>query len=364
MIKSQQVLINFLNEFKNFQTTYKPTPFSVKQISFGNLNNEELAQLYVDIAFLNSSIKFLSDEIWLQEKSKLEEITLTDFLDKIFIYELSPILFLQPILEKFNLPLIKLLADPLVKLENDIIVFLNNSAISTRKEFLATALDLMTQLFDFENKLQAEKNSLGLHLGLTLYRSFDSLDKVLNLNYQAEVGMATDSKGSERLYEGSGQGVQSGYSTVLLALEHLKPKSGSRFIDLGSGYGRVGMIVGLIRPDIKFDGYEYVEHRVASSRASAENLDIQQHVQFYTQDLSLKEFKIPSADIYYLYDPFCEETYAHVLDQLVELSRVQPISIVTKGNAKAWLLKRAASEGWSSPVEFDNGNLCVFQTEK
>jgi tRNA1(Val) A37 N6-methylase TrmN6 len=97
-----------------------------------------------------------------------------------------------------------------------------------------------------------------------------------------------------------------GYSTVLTALRYLYPTQGSRFIDLGSGYGRLGFVIGLLRPDMDFKGYEFVRHRVDNAMLTVENLDLQDHVQFYTQDLSSRDFQIPDAEIYYLYDPFSE----------------------------------------------------------
>ncbi len=172
--------------------------------------------------------------------------------------------------------------------------------------------------------------------------------------------MKQDLQIKERLYEGAGVGVQSGYSTVLTALENLSLKPGDRFIDLGSGYGRVGLVVGLMHPEVNFVGYEYVPHRVKIAADSTERLSMEKHVHFLTQDLSLKEFQIPEAEIYYMYDPFSEDTYGHVLSQLIELAKHRKVMIVTKGNARGWLMDVVRQEGWGEPQEFDSGNLCLF----
>jgi hypothetical protein len=73
-------------------------------------------------------------------------------------------------------------------------------------------------------------------------------------------------------------------------------------------------------------------------------------------------FQIPEADIFYMYDPFSKEAYAQVLTRLVEVSRRLPIAIVTKGNARAWVLEIAEREKWPAPLEFDSGNLCLFRS--
>lgn len=188
------------------------------------------------------------------------------------------------------------------------------------------------------------------------------MDEVFDLNYSADMGMTTKIDEAERLFEGAGEGVQSGYSTVSAVLDRLNLNSGDRIIDLGSGYGRVGLIVGLLRPDLKFLGYEYVRHRVDISRATTKKFALEDHVRFLEQDLSLKSFRIPEAEVYYLYDPFSEDTYKYIVSQLVDLSRKRPVVIVTKGNARQWLIELACREGWQAAEEYDNGHLCIFRS--
>lgn len=362
MTKTQEVLLELLS-FNKVSDAIPDSLMNSIQENLQQLTPAETADVFVSAALLVSAMQFLKEEHWLQrQQGSCPDLHFSFFVESLFKVELSPLQFLQNLLQKSSLAGSKEISRRAQKIEKTCLENIKTRAFPDQKEFTLYALKKMSLLFEFETRLQQEKKVLGRPLGLSMYRTFDQLDDVFNLNYSADLGMKTDLANKERLYEGAGVGVQSGYSTVLTALRCLQPPPGSRFIDLGSGYGRVGFVVGLLRPDMDFIGYEFVQHRVDIASATSNNLGMNHHVHFYTQDLSLKDFQIPEADIYYLYDPFSEETYGHVLSQLVEISQRQSITIATKGNAKAWLMELARREGWPAPEELDSGNLCLFRT--
>jgi hypothetical protein len=328
-----------------------PSFFSDLQL----LNTQFLSEVYVLAAFTQTALPFITESHWIYRKQHGSSPILPIFFESLFRKELVQLNFLRSYLEEVELKGFKKLETDLHLLEVGVINYICTRPSEEQREFSRSSLTQMSALFADEESWQPT--------GISLYRTFDRLDEVFDLNYEADVGMKIETiDGGERLYEGAGVGVQSGYSTVLTALNHLQLSGSSRFVDLGSGYGRVGLIVGLLRPDIDFVGYEYVPHRVQISSKTAERLHLHDHVKFHVQDLSLEEFAIPEAEVYYLYDPFSEETYAHVLNQLIQISRHKAIVIVTKGNARKWLLDVAARENWSQPVQYDSGNLCVFHT--
>jgi hypothetical protein len=325
------------------------------------LPTTQLAQLYVDVAFFTSAVKFIGEERWLQNKNSTIEITFDIFLKKLLASEISPLFFLAEFFEGITLERTVAAGQTAALIQTFVIKVVQTRTNSEQKIFARTALLSMSELFEFENQLMLQKINLGQHLGLSLYRTFDSLDEVFNLRYSADFGMPIQTSTTERLYEGAGVGVQSGYSSALLALRHLNPAEKSRFIDLGAGYGRIGLIVGLLRPDIDFIGYEFVPHRVKIAEEATEKLDLRSHVQFRIQDLSLQEFCIPVAETYYIYDSFSESTYLHVLAQLRGISQNKKITIITKGNARHWLESQSQNGHWALDRQFDNGNLCFYQ---
>lgn len=320
------------------------------------LSAKELAHLFVDAAFLTTAMKFVEESHWLESKNSPNEISFNRFIKKFFKQELTPILFLHAFLEGSSLMGITQAGKNAEVIEQFVVNHIKAKPYADQKIFAVVTLQLMSELFEFTHQLALKKKDDDLYMSLSLYRTFDILDQIFELKYILnEDALSTK---TERLYAGAGLGVQSSYATMLTALRYLNPAKGSRFIDLGSGYGRVGLVVGLMRPDIDFIGYEFVEDRVNIANHASANLALNQHVRFHTQDLSEKSFKIPIADTYYIFDSFTDESYLYILEQLEAIALQKKITVVTKGNARLWLKK----VNWAQPQEFDGGNLCFFRS--
>lgn len=320
------------------------------------LDPKKMAHIFVDISFLRSALKFIDEQYWIQSKASEREINFQKFVKKFFKLELKPVLFLHSFLESSSIEGVRLAGKNAALIEAALIQQIKTKPYSDQKIISTVTLQLMSELFEFEHQLNLQKKENGLDAGLSLYRTFDILDQIFELNYlQDEAAIMTQ---KERLYENAGIGVQSSYLTTLTALRYLNPAKNSRFVDLGSGYGRVGFVVGLMRPDIDFNGYEFMEGRVNMATNTCNNLGLGQHVHFHTQDLSAENFKIPEADAYYIFDSFSDETYKHVLARLQEIALTQKITVVTKGNARLWF----KNSNWSAPQELNDGNLCFFRS--
>lgn len=352
----KQSLLDLLSDKKS---TDFPNDISKTILS---LTSDELAHVFVDVAFVTSIVKFVVEEHWLQNKKSAKEISVSKFIQKHLKTELSPIRFLHDFFESSTIEEIGHVTKKSAAIETAVIQLIKQSNFSEKKVFARKALQLMSEMFELEHQLNLEKKETGLPPALCLYRTFDMLDEVFDLNYLADQGMLAPLDGTERLYEGAGVGVQSGYSSILIALRYLNPVRGSKFIDLGAGYGRVGLVVGLMRPDLDFQGYEYVPHRVAIASETSKNLGLKEHVHFDTQDLSLDSFQIPIADTYYIYDSFADATYDHVIQRLVEIGLKKKITVITKGNARKWFEHPSQKGKWFCAQQFDDGNLCFFRS--
>lgn len=237
---------------------------------------------------------------------------------------------------------------------------LKPQSASFRKSFCIEVLKKMGDLFIRQDTLEGTLVGPNLIECTNLYRCFDLLDEIMTVNYQLEDGFTY--KSEQRLYVGAGSGVQSGHSAILLTLKALALKPHSTFIDLGSGYGRVGLIGGLLNPKSTFIGYEFIEHRVQNSNACAQSLDLQDQVHFICQDLSLFDFEIPLADCIYLYDPFSEESFKGLLEQIIRMSQLRPLKVVTKGNIKDLVATATAHLGWKPIRQFKVDNVCIFES--
>lgn len=356
MRNHQQLLIRLLSS-----TNSADLPVA-ELIETKALNSSDLSHFFVDTTFIVAAVKFIEENHWLQAQKSSQEITYSHFVKKILKFELAPILFFHSFLESSSLEELKQVGKKCLLIQKLLINQIKGFSYSEQKTFMSATLKLMSELFEFEHQQRIAKEEKGLHLGFSLYRAFDILDEVFNLNYLADEGMSLVEDG-ERLFANSGVGVQSSYSTMLTMLRYLTlpPKSG--FVDLGSGFGRVGLTIGLMRPDIHFRGYEIVEHRVKIASQASQNFDLSSHVHFYAQDISAKDFQIPIAETYFIYDAFNESTYAHMLSQLAAIGKTKRITVVTIGDARNYFQQSSQKGLWSQPQEFDSGNFCLFRSK-
>lgn len=319
------------------------------------INEKDLASFFVESLYLKNVIQLIIDDYWIQ--SKTSEIPFDRFIKKFFTAELKPLLFLHSFFQDTNVIELRSSLKALEKTETILLKNIKAKTPAFQKNFLQIALRQMSELIEHEHQINSERDKDSQDAKLSLYRAFDVLDQIFELEYLLNEVPEKDQK--ERLYEGAGIGVQSSYATTLMALRYLNASKGARFIDLGSGYGRIGLVVGLMRPDIQFTGYEFVKERVDIANHSTAQLDLNSHVNFVTQDLSDINFKIPEAEIYYIFDSFTDASYDFIINQLNEMTPHKKMIVVTKGNAKLWM----QSQYWSAPQEFNDGNLCFFRSK-
>ena len=351
----QQSLINLLKN-KNLKNSENEV-----LVLWQSLPVRERASLFIDTALLITLFRFIQEQYWVFNQEREEPAHFGNFVKKFFKSELSPILFLHATLEssvledtdemRINLTLIqKLLLIEVSRLEKE-----DHAAFATE------CLKLMTEIFEFEQQLHNKYEDKNEAVSLSFDRTFDIIDHIFNFDYKAELHSGQTDPTDERIFQGSGVGAQSSYNTIISALNFLRLPQKARLIDLGSGFGRVGFVISLLRPDISFTGYEYVSARVEKANAAIQKLGIAKQL-FYQQDLSSPEFKIPEAEVYYLFDPFTTETYKHVVSQLNEMASKRKIMIVTKGNAREQFMTGDDKKFWSAPQILNYGNFCLFRS--
>lgn len=344
----------------------EPRFYSLKEGDQGYLTPSAMAHLYISAALLITALRFIMDQLWIKNQKDNDSLLSTsfrEFITPFFSDELAPVLFLKQFITQSGDAQMEVILQDTIAIEDRVLSLMLERSGNDQRAFMVQSLQEMTRHFIHEEKEQTDRSRLLGHKGLLLYRTFDNLDRVFALNYQLDTDMAVDYSIKESLYQQSGLEVQSGYSTILLALHNIHAGPGSSLIDLGSGYGRVGLVCALLRPDIDVTGYEYVPHRVDVANHASEKLGLQEHLHFQTQDLSSASFAIPDADVYYLYDPFTEDTYRSVLKQILAVSRRRQITVVTKGAAGNRFTEISEEHNWPEPLRIDYGNLCIFRSQ-
>lgn len=107
--------------------------------------------------------------------------------------------------------------------------------------------------------------------------------------------------------------------------EHLSFAAGSRFYDLGSGYGHSLFYGAALRPDISFKGIEIMSVRVDECRSVASRLGLG-NITFAAGDVSEGGFS--DADIIFLFNPFPPDTEEEVRRQIAVLACAKPLVVL------------------------------------
>jgi len=126
------------------------------------------------------------------------------------------------------------------------------------------------------------------------------------------------------------QTLQTPYCEISRILKLLKIKPYQHIIDLGAAYGRMGIVVGGIYGKNTFTGYEYVKSRVDEGNRVYKELGLTK-CQLIAQDLAAKDFDLPHADVYFIYDYGQVEHIDHTLKQISAVSRKRPVKVVARG---------------------------------
>lgn len=129
--------------------------------------------------------------------------------------------------------------------------------------------------------------------------------------------------------------------------EVLNPADGSHLIDLGAGYGRLGIVLNLTNPGVKFTGYELVKERVDEGNRVFNELKIS-HARMVTQDLTDPGFEIPAADYYFIYDYGKVSHIRETMRQLEKLADTVNFKVIARGKGSRSIIEH--EHPWLSQV--------------
>ncbi len=348
----------------------------------------DLARLFIAALHLRSTGDRLAEQHWLLTSNEAgDEKFYWSWLQMAKERELKPLADLSAYFRPFPIQKLKALGQELKGLTHQISQQVLKFDERTYQEFVKTATKSMWYFSNFEHTLREQRMSVASSrearvealgpkpawtdlrptdeesfLPETLFRAFDMMDDIFQLQYERDLLMEDRVVTDERIFENSGAGVQTSYATAMTAFRNLGLRPGDLMIDLGSGFGRVGIVGGLLLPELRFIGYEFVRSRVEVSQASSERAGMADRIQYYCQDLADPHFEIPAASVYYLYDPFSEATYQKVLRRVYAVSRQQNVTVVTNADAGTWFQKYMKPGAWRDPEIYDGGTLKMFRS--
>lgn len=143
----------------------------------------------------------------------------------------------------------------------------------------------------------------------------------------------------------SHQTLQTPYSEIRQMCELLNPGSGSVVVDLGAGYGRMGLVLAALYPEVNFVGYEYVPERVFEGRRILSKYGCSK-ASLLVEDLANEDFKLPEAEYYFLYDFGTLTHIKKILNALSVMSEKKKFKLVARG------------KGTRSLIQYDHPWLC------
>lgn len=126
------------------------------------------------------------------------------------------------------------------------------------------------------------------------------------------------------------QTLQTPYSEIYRILQLLKLKPYQHVVDLGAAYGRMGVVMGGLYLKSFFTGFEYVKSRVDEGNRVYRELGFDK-CKLMAQDLFDKNFELPEADVYFIYDYGQVEHIDHTLKQIEAVAYKRPVKVVVRG---------------------------------
>tara|TARA_R110000868_G_scaffold209490_3_gene459306 strand:+ start:2032 stop:2751 length:720 start_codon:yes stop_codon:yes gene_type:complete len=132
--------------------------------------------------------------------------------------------------------------------------------------------------------------------------------------------------------------LQTPYDELLELTEHLDLNGAEKVVDLGAGYGRLGLVLGQQAPQAHFLGYELVGERVENGNEVFERLELQ-NAQLIEQNIIAPEFEVESADIFFIYDFGQKEHINQLLKSLDDLANENEFKIVARGRGVRSLIQ-------------------------
>lgn len=158
----------------------------------------------------------------------------------------------------------------------------------------------------------------------------------------------------EETYSFAGPGLLlTPYTEILNLFKAAGLKRGQSVVDLGAGFGRVGLALATQYPDVTVTGYEIVKERIEEGARVAKEWGLDSRVHLLEQNLADPDFKPQAADYYFAFNPVSGSTFDKILEDLrvVGLKSKKRFRLIVFGpspffktDAQPWL-KQLTGEG-------------------
>lgn len=197
--------------------------------------------------------------------------------------------------------------------------------------------------------LPLNSRELDQHLGLRV----DAIESELLARARDLLPQGNHWTWGEKLHQGNQtwvgldpQTLQTPYSELMKMCELLGPRPGEHMVDLGAGYGRLGIVLHHCYKDVEFTGLEFVPERVAEGRRIFERLGYGGSL--IEADLTKETFELPDAEFYFIYDYGKVHHIRRTLRQIEEKVNRLQFKVIARGQGVRSLIEN--EHPWLSQV--------------
>jgi 16S rRNA G527 N7-methylase RsmG len=158
------------------------------------------------------------------------------------------------------------------------------------------------------------------------------------------------------------QVLQTTYTDIYNALMHLKNFPISKVVDIGAGYGRVGLVTNSIYPNASFEGFEIIKKRQTEGNRIFKKYNLER-CYIFNQDVLEDDFQLPAAQIYFIYDFSETEDLVDILEQLLLNKSREPFFLITHGERIDYLMNGKYREFWNKNGFLKMGNIKIYSSK-
>ncbi len=174
------------------------------------------------------------------------------------------------------------------------------------------------------SKIQSQK--IDDYLGYRVFESESLLKKNKESDQNFWIGLDADV-------------LQTPYYEIFKMLDFAEIKENETVIDLGSAYGRMGIVMALFYSKSFFVGYEYLGERVNQGNQVFVKYNFENSVQKQI-DLASESFTLPDSDLYFIYDFGSKKDVYIVLEKLRIISKNKKIRVIARGGGiRNWIMQ-------------------------
>jgi len=106
------------------------------------------------------------------------------------------------------------------------------------------------------------------------------------------------------------------YTEILNVFRSLGLKPSMHVVDLGAGFGRVGLALAAREPSVSFTGYEIVPERIQEGQRIAKDWQLADRLKLLEKNMADPHFLPEPADIYFAFNPVSGSTFDKILEDL------------------------------------------------